>query len=78
MPRYYFHTHAPEGVIQDGEGQELADMDAVQTEALASVREMVGESIKAGTGTKREYELHVTDGAGDIVHKLPFSNVLRD
>jgi len=73
--RYFFHI---EGMTQssDSEGLELPDLEAVRSEAIEGVREILSESALAGRD-RTDWTMLVTDATGKTVFRLPFSEVLR-
>ena len=77
MPLYYFHIQEPNGIVTDEEGQEFADIQAAALNALESVRDIVGESVRMGKGAKADHSLQVADGAGKVLLTLPFTKVLE-
>jgi hypothetical protein len=76
MPRYFFHVHDGEEII-DHEGTELADAEDARVEAVV----LSGGMLKdAGPRfwNNGEWRLHVTDEAGATVCALLFSAEHRD
>lgn len=48
MARYYFIVHDIHGKADDDEGLELPDLASAQTQAIASARSMMCDSIRHG------------------------------
>jgi hypothetical protein len=44
MPRYYFNVRQNKFLLKDDEGADLADLNAVREEAVASAREILSEA----------------------------------
>jgi hypothetical protein len=76
MPRYYLHIHGPDGTLEDNEGSELADMEAVREEAIEAVREIVANRVRRGRGASGR-ELRVADDTGKLVLAIPFREAAR-
>ena len=70
MPLYYFHVRTERGLVEDEEGIELADMQAVRREALVSTHEFTAEAEWSGSLT-----FEVADASGDTVLTLPIQPV---
>ncbi len=76
MPRYFFNTRIDKELLLDPEGEELRDPDHAWTVARATIRELLGS--KAASPELLKAVLEVSDGAGEIVLELPFSEALSD
>lgn len=48
MTRYFFHLHECGPVLLDGEGVELADLDAVRARAFRSARAVMSAEVEEG------------------------------
>ena len=71
MPRYFFHTHHGEDVI-DHEGTVLAGPDEVRAEAITAAGELLRDKgRKFWDGD--EWQMRVTDESGATVCRLTFS-----
>lgn len=71
MPRYYFHLH-DDGLTEDCEGEEAADLKDVREMALESAREIVCENIRGYRGVNLDHYIRVTDHAGQDVLVVTF------
>jgi Domain of unknown function (DUF6894) len=73
MPHYMFNIRNGDQLETTLEAIELADLDAVRQEALASGRETVAELLRSGaslnSALSRSFE--VTDETGTVVLTLP-------
>jgi hypothetical protein len=80
MPRYLFNIRNGDQLETTLEAVELADLDAVRQEALASGREIVAELLRSdaalNSALSRSFE--VTDETGNVVLTLPFGDCVRD
>jgi hypothetical protein len=75
MPRYYFHIREGSTLTRDLEGQELPDAEAARREAIAALREILGE-LQDGALNGRSIE--IADGAehGRVVDVVDVRSVL--
>jgi hypothetical protein len=48
MPLYYLHIVDTQGVVEDLEGAELADLDAAKAEAREGIRGIIAEHLFTG------------------------------
>ena len=76
MARYHFHIHNEGGFIEDEEGLELADLQAVRREALKGIRSMLGEQRSNGHLDLRG-RLEMADAAGDAVMTIRFADAVE-
>jgi hypothetical protein len=72
MPRYHFHVREGSTLTRDLEGQELPDAEAARHEAIAALREILGEKLLHG-GALNGRSIEIADGAEngrvvDVVH----------
>ena len=75
MPRYYFHLQYADGVTQDVDGTELADLAAAKKEATASARELVADAVKAAK-KRTPISLIIADDKGSELDTVPLKEVL--
>lgn len=75
MARYYFHIRDGDKLIEDLEGQDVGDEEAIRAEALASAREMLAESIRLGKSMEHRI-FEITDADGRQVTTVPFSDAI--
>jgi len=73
MPLYYFHIRNGDKLELDPDGTELPDLEAAFAEAVKVARELVDEVDDLG----RDAAIEITDGAGDTVLTVSFSDTLR-
>jgi hypothetical protein len=73
MPRYYLHLYLPGslGFVEDEEGSELANLDRARAEAVAGVRSILSDDVKAGRIDLRG-RIEVADAQGAVILLLPF------
>ena len=81
MPRYYFHVREGSTLTRDLEGQELPDTEAARREAIAVIREILGETLLHG-GALNGCSIEIADGAEhghvvDVVDIVRSSWILR-
>ncbi len=66
MPCFFFHLRHGEDLIEDSEGMELPDVDAVLDEAVRTIRELAADPPGVDG-----LEFEITDSAGWTVLKVP-------
>ena len=71
MPRYFFHVHDSEEML-DREGTVLAGFDEARAEAIKTAGEMLRDAGRR-FWDGAEWRMWVTDEAGATVCKLRFS-----
>jgi hypothetical protein len=75
MPRYYLHIRNADGMLLDEEGIDLPDLDAARELALAFVRDLLGDGIKAGKGIVPE-SIMIADADGQELVIVPLEHAL--
>jgi hypothetical protein len=75
MERYFLHFLAGDRIIRDDDGDEFPDLQAVQAEAVETARDILAETIWAGTDLEIEAVL-VMDEQGHEVHRVLMTAVL--
>lgn len=75
MPRYFFHVREGSDLNRDGEGQDFADVEAARREAIASVREIMGEKLLHG-GALNHRSIEIADETGHVVDVINTRDVL--
>jgi hypothetical protein len=77
MPRYHFHVREGSTLTRDLEGQELPDAEAARHEAIAALREILGEKLLHG-GALNGRSIEIADGAehGRVVDVVDARSVL--
>ena len=73
MPLYYLHIRNGDKLEVDPDGTELPDLEAAFAEAVKVARELVDEVDDLG----RDAAIEITDGSGETVLTVPFSDTLR-
>jgi hypothetical protein len=76
MPKYFFDGEVENAFVEDEEGIDLPDLEAVKRLAIISARELLSDAAKKGLDvTDRKFK--VRSEGGDIVHILNFKDALR-
>src|SRR5215210_8620121 len=75
MPRFYLDILNGDKVLEDPDGQELADLDAAMTEAIASAQYLVAHGILRNEDLS-DRSILVRDDAGETVASVPFRSTL--
>jgi hypothetical protein len=71
MTRYFLHLRDGTDELLDGEGQELADLEAVRSKVMATARDVMAGDLRNGLIDLR-YRIDAETGGGEIVYTLPF------
>src|SRR3569833_2733651 len=76
MPTFFFHVRSGDGELsRDLEGQEMADLEAAQQEALSANREILGEHILHG-GSVDHRQIEIADEKDNILAVVRTGDVL--
>ncbi|GGD11032.1 DUF6894 family protein [Aureimonas glaciei] len=74
--RYFLHMRRGEELIQDPDGTELPDLDAVMAEAIQGARQILAENVMSGSVvTGRKFE--ICDEQGKVLLVVPFSEAVK-
>ena len=76
MPTYFFDLLKGNELVEDDQGDDLADIEAAKLEGLASARELIIDAAKKGIlATSPVY--CIRNEAGDILATIPFKDALK-
>ena len=71
MPKYFFHVRHHAGLIEDRDGLELPDLEAVIEECRRIVREVLDEEQwRDDLAADRKFE--IVDELGRVAFTIPF------
>lgn len=74
MPRFFFHIRTSDGqLLKDPEGQEFANLQEVEDDAMASAKEILAEELLAGKTVLTGYAFEIFDQRDVLALKFPFS-----
>ena len=73
--RYFFHINAPDHAIQDHEGSELPNWEAVRHEAVESARFLLANGVRRGRAPDTT-AFQIADETGAIVLRFPFRDAI--
>ena len=76
MPKYFFDGIVENELVEDDEGIDLPDLEAVKRFATISARELLSDAAKAGLDI-RDRQFKVRSEGGDTVQVLNFKDALR-
>jgi hypothetical protein len=76
MPRYFFNIRTSDGIIEDPDGSELADLDEARQEASKSARHLLADLLRAGEILDGQ-TFEITDDDGAVLDRIPFRSVIR-
>ncbi len=77
MTTFYFHLRYSDGLVEDPDGSELADLEAAIEEAKASARALVAERIGENK-LLQPTTIEITDEKGNVLHTVTFREVLEE
>ena len=75
MPCYHFNVQNGTGFVEDEEGRELPDLDAVRCEALTGIRSILAEDVRKGF-LDLAGRIEVLDETGARVLTVPFAEAV--
>lgn len=81
MPRYFFnvrHRPGPDGLAEDHEGDELADVSAAREHALSEARAMIARDQLDVIRDWMVCSFEITDEAGQLVLTVPFGDTVTE
>lgn len=74
MPRFFFHIRTRDGqLLKDPEGQECANLQVVEDDAMASAKEILAEELLAGKPLLTGNSFEIFDERDVLVLEFPFS-----
>jgi hypothetical protein len=74
--RYFLHMRRGEELIQDPDGTELPNLDAVRAEAIQGARQILAQNVMSGSVvTGRKFE--ICDEQGKVLLVVPFSEAVK-
>ena len=76
MPCYHFNIQNGTGFIEDEEGRDLPDLDAVRAEALEGIRSILTEDVRKGY-LDLGGRIEVLDEAGSLLLVVPFADAVE-
>ena len=76
MPRYYFHVRSGNDLTRDPDGSDLPDIDAARKHAVRVACRVWSERPPESTNSNETFE--ITDEAGQVVLKVPFSEAFAE
>lgn len=76
MPRYFFHVRKGDVLVEDPEGTEVSETEALDEEAIESARDLLADGDLQGLD-RREWVYEVADESGTTVLTLPFSKAVE-
>lgn len=75
MPRYFFHLHN-DVEVEDEDGVDLPDLEAVRAEALKAARDLMAEDVKRGKLTL-SHRIEIRDQAGEPVLTVRYADAIK-
>jgi hypothetical protein len=72
MPRFWFNVRDGDNLLlDDPEGCELANLEAVKTDAVLAARQILCAAALCGTAASLQVQIEVVDEAGETVLIMP-------
>ncbi|GJE09481.1 DUF6894 family protein [Methylobacterium longum] len=75
MPLFFFDLRSRCGLEPDDIGLEFASAEIAYMEACSAILDLTAELLRAG-GTSHGYAFEVSDEAGRMLWRIPFSEIL--
>lgn len=75
MPRFYFHVCNGTGLVEDEDGQELADLEAARREAIRAARCIMASDVQRGMLDLSSF-IEIEDSDHQLVHTLAFDEAV--
>ena len=76
MPHCFLHVRNGPDLLQDPDGQELADLAAAKEEAVAVARDLMAECLRSGQPLGLGRMMVIADENGDITYEVAFRAAL--
>jgi hypothetical protein len=76
MPHFYFHIQGCHGLVKDDEGMDLADMAEAKSEAIASARNILADTIRSGEEFDYTKAFVITDEQDNHLMSVPLTEGL--
>ena len=76
VPIYYFDLLKGDEIIEDDQGQDLADIEVAKLEGLASARELIADAAKKGILATSPV-FRIRNESGDVLATIPFKDILK-
>jgi hypothetical protein len=73
--KYFFHMRTGANFVEDIDGVELPDLEAVRREAVLDARSFLAERIRGGDQVEIDRVVEVADETGAVVHTLALAVV---
>ena len=73
MTVYHLHLFS-DADVWDEEGQDFADLDAAEREAVRNARDVIAEHVRHGMPIDLNHRLEIVDGDGTILKVVRFGD----
>jgi hypothetical protein len=77
MTRYFFHVRNAEGVIQDVEGIDIPEGEALHDEAVEAARDLLALGDREGSD-RRDWVFEIVDESGQSALTLAFADAAEE
>jgi len=75
LSRFFLHQDLGNGILEDPEGMEAADLAMARQQAIQAARQLLANAILVGTRPIGK-AFRITDAAGTLLLVVPFSEAL--
>ena len=75
MPVYFFNLRNGSGLLEDFEGQELADLEAARAEGTKAARALIADEVMHGRLDLRA-AIEIMDDGGRLLLAIPFEEAI--
>jgi hypothetical protein len=76
MPRFFLHQRGGALEVDDDEGQEFPNLEAVRAVAVGGIRDVLAGMVREGRLSLRE-RIDVEDRAGHVLLSVGFADAVR-
>jgi len=76
MPRYFLHIQDGADLLHDPDGQQFANLEAAQDEAMHVARELMADSLRAGRPLGLARAIVIADENGIVLAEVTFKSAL--
>jgi hypothetical protein len=76
MPRYFFHIRRGNVLVEDSEGIEVSEIEALEEEGIEAARDLLADGDLGGLD-RREWAFEIADETGTTVLALPFKEAVE-
>ena len=77
MPRFFINVRTPDSYVEDGEGDECANVSLARSIAIENARDLMIDNLRAARAADVDKsQIEITNEDGELVARILFSDVL--